>query len=166
MGRITLPKNVVVRVESDGCPVVINDGIEIWEDHREWPLYECEHKHRMLCHRFLGNMALVGLLRAELTPFKADYPLLCEKVVYNGMHAGDWLGRATFSQLLAELRRLRSFQCAGNLPSSFVMRFVPPHIRSGRYTAPSEADSMMQTFRRQMEELLEAATKVCKPIVF
>jgi hypothetical protein len=146
--------------------VVINDGIEIWEDHRDWPLYECERERRILCHRFLGNMGLVGVLRAELTPFKADYPLLCEKVVYNGMHAGDWLGRATFPQLRAELQKLRTFQCAGNLPSSFVMKFVPPGIRAGGYTSRSEADSMMQTFRQQMEELLEAATKVCKPIVF
>jgi hypothetical protein len=166
MGRIVLPKHVVIRVESDGYPTVIQHEEEISEDHRDWQLYMCQHERHRLCHHFLGNMALIGLLRAELTPFKDEYPLLCEKVIYNGIHAGDWLGRTTFSQLPLELEKLRTFQCAGNFPSSFVMRFVPPEVRTGRYTAPSEADSMMQTFRCQMQQLLEAATTVWKPIAF
>jgi hypothetical protein len=168
MARIALPGNVVIRVESDGYPTVLLDGGEIWEDHPDWHLFECPHTRHLLCHHRLGNIVLVGLLRAESTPFKSEYSLLCEKVIYNGSHAGDWLGRSTYPQLAVELEKLRTFNCAGNLPSGFVERFIWKKFRIGQYdyTSPLEAASFMQTFRHQMEELLEAATKVCKPIVF
>jgi hypothetical protein len=149
MGRIVLPKNVVIRVESDGYPTVLQDEEEIWEGHPEWHLFECPHERHLLCQHHLGNIALVGFLRAELMPFKSEYPLLCEKVIYNGIHGGDWLGRSTFPQLAVELEKLRNFNCVGNLPSGFVERFIWKKFHVGRfhYTPPSEAASFMQTFR-------------------
>jgi hypothetical protein len=166
--RNPLPKNISIKVEKDGYPVVVRNGEEIWADHPGASDYACEHERRQLLHHRLGNISLVGLLRAELSREASGFPLILQKVVYNGTHAGDWLGLEQIPQLQVELERLGGFKCVGNAPPAFLSRFLWSKFRMGRYhyTSAKEANAYMQNFRTQMIELVEAALTVRKPISF
>jgi hypothetical protein len=142
--RTPLPKDVSIKVEDDGYPIVVKNGQEIWEDHPDWNDFACEHQDRRLLHHRLGNISSIGLLRTELSRVASSFPIILEKVIYNGTHAGDWLALAQIPDLRIELHRLAEFNC----------------------TTSKEADVLMQEFRIQMNELVEAALKVGKPISF
>lgn len=64
----------------------------------------------------IGNIALVGLLRWELKREASNFPFLLQKVIYNGIHGGDWIGLAQIAQLQGELELLVNFKCIGDAP--------------------------------------------------
>ena len=82
-------------------------------------------------------------MRSELQREALAFPILLTKVLYSGTHAGDYLTLNDIADLKAELDRLGSFVCSQQGNQEYV-----------------------DWFRRQMTELVEAATRVGKPISF
>lgn len=163
---VPLPPNATVHTEDDGCPrILLGDREEVYTD---WDDFPCEHKIRRLVYHRLGNIALVGLLRAELARDQEAFPLLLKKVLYNGSHCGDWLPLNLISELRMELEKLKTFRCHGNMPEALLPRLLWKWFHLGRYhyTSASECDDFMQAFRQQMVELADAATRMNKPIAF
>ena len=170
--RKPLPGDVTLKIEADGYPSLERNGATIWEeDGPDWNDFACEHERRQLIHHRLGNIALVALLRWELKREVSLYPILLGKVVYNGIHAGDYLGLEQFSQLQVELQRLATFRCVGDAPQSFsISRFLPNFfpftLWKQHYSTAAESNRFMQNFRNQMLELVDAASRIGKPISF
>jgi hypothetical protein len=69
--------------------------------------------------------------------------MILQKVIYDGTHAGDFIGAAELALLFEEVQRLSSFRCRDNESVEFVERFT-----------------------KQMRELVETATAIQKPISF
>jgi hypothetical protein len=109
-----------------------------WLGHRA-----CEHPSGILLHHRIGNLAQVGLLRAELEREATAFPILLTKVLYTGMHAGDYLTIDDITSMKVELERLACFVCSDHHKQEFV-----------------------DWFCRQMNDLLKASMSVGKPISF
>lgn len=164
---VKLPPDALVGVEDNGLAIVEING----ETHDYSPSqhdFECVHTAQKLCNHRLGNISLIGLLRAELNRDSSAFPILVQKVVYSGSHAGDFIPLDQIFSLQQELERVKSFKCVGNLPAGWIPRFLWAKFRIGRYhyTTASEADKFMQYFRVQMLELCGVAILAKKPIAF
>ena len=88
----------------------------------------------------------MAILRSELQRDADSFPILLTKVVYNGMHGGDYLTLSDLSDienLATELERLDRFVCSTKHNQEYV-----------------------DWFRQQMSELVAAARRVGKPISF
>ena len=166
-----LPSDVALRIDADGYPSLERNGETIWEDSADWNDFACEHERRQLVHHRLGNIALVALLRWELNREASVYPILLGKVIYNGIHAGDYLELDQIPQVQVELQQLATFHCIGDAPKSFyISRFLPNifpfSLWKNYYSTAKESDRFMQNFRNQMLELVDAAIRIGKPISF
>jgi hypothetical protein len=109
-----------------------------WTNHRA-----CDHPDGILLQHQIGNAAQVGLFRSELERHASTFPILLTKVLYSGTHGGDYLTLDETAALKVELDRLASFVCLTQSDQGYV-----------------------DWFRQQMMELVEAATRVRKPISF
>ena len=76
------------------------------EAHDEWFADSCEHGGYLLS-LFLGNITRVKNLRGFLRGLQGKpgprFPILLEKVLYNGTHTGDWIPRDETPALLEEV---------------------------------------------------------------
>jgi hypothetical protein len=144
-GRIksSPPYSDLVSLGEDGdLKVESNDG-KINAEVSNWRENACEHENSTLIYYCIGNIALVADFRRELN-YRADsYPILLEKVLYNGTHAGDFLRLEDVEKIKEELARLSDHKC--------VDRELIPYL---------------ETFRSKMSELVECSLAVQKPIVF
>ncbi len=139
------PVGFATQVEPDGSLGPGRDDYSLeqilaWD---QWCGRGCEHARGMLLHHRLGNIALIGSLRAELKREPERFPILLNKVVYSGSHAGDFLPVDTVKDLEKELEQLASFKCQSK-----------------------KSDKFMAQFRLQMLELVAASLSVMKPIAF
>jgi hypothetical protein len=120
------------------------DSVEaelLWD---QWRLDQaCEHSGGVLMHHYLGNIALIALLRSELNRDASRFPILLGKVFYNGTHCGDFLGTDMVPALKAEVEGLAKF----------------------KYST-EKAQEYMAYFQKQMLELISASISVNKPITF
>ena len=140
------PTGVSLQVQPDGSLGRERDDGTLesdiaWDTWREQRA--CEHSGGILLHHRLGNIALIGLLRAELQREAGLFPILATKVVYSGSHGGDHLAVETIPALQRELELLGEFRCSTR-----------------------EAASFMSEFRAQMSELATSALSIGKPIAF
>jgi hypothetical protein len=103
----------------------------------------CVHEDGVLLHHWLGNIALVGLFRQLLNGYADRLPMIVHKVIYSGIHAGDWLSPDAVEQLAAELDLLAQIhdEDEGN-------------------------EQFLRHFERQLRELVVSSRTVRKPIVF
>lgn len=86
---------------------------------------------------------MIAFLRFELSRHAQHFPVLLAKVVYDGVHGGDFLSLRDVEQVAVELG------CLSNI-----------HV-------PDERDeSIIREFEGQMRELVNASRLVGKPIVF
>jgi hypothetical protein len=110
----------------------------------DWRASACEHGRwgELVSHR-LGNIARISFLRAVFQSTPLNFPVLLSKVVYNGVHCGDTLGPADIERLACEMVAVHTLHRA----------------------EPSD-EAVLRGFETQMTELIEAARKVRKPIVF
>ncbi len=168
-GRVpdALEPGVSLQTEPDGSVVVMRNGKEIWENDPDFTKYDCGHEGRWLCRHRLGNISLIALLRAELGRGATVFPMLLQKVLYSGSHAGDFLEPAVIPALIAELEKVKSFKCQGNVPTRLLPRLLwKLHLSPYHYVTAATADAFLQNFRVQMLELVDAALGVGKPIAF
>ncbi len=124
-----------------GCKSNILEDSLAFDQWLKWRA--CEHEDGVLLHHYLGNIALIGALRAEIKQRPSSFKVLLEKVIYNGVHAGDHLSQENILLLREELNDLDTFQCNDPEMALFVR-----HLHS------------------QLNELIAAALSVKKPIAF
>jgi hypothetical protein len=138
------PEPALVYVCPDGSLNCRNEDLEVLLEFDEWLRGSaCEHKDGVLLHYRIGNIALVGLLREELKREATRFPVLLEKVLYNGVHAGDCLSLDIVIRLQSELKGLAGFAASGERNQAFVGEF-----------------------KKQMQGLVDAALSIRKPISF
>jgi hypothetical protein len=145
-GRIREPPPVslAIKVAEDGSlewrddDFLIDLALNYWLNERA-----CHHAGGILVSHRIGNVALVEFLRGELSRSRDLFPVLLEKVLYSGTHCGDYLLTDEVLKLREELVELADFTCS-----------------------EAEHQPYMEEFRQQMDELVESALSVGKPIVF
>lgn len=103
----------------------------------------CKHENGVLLHHHLGNTATVGELRGELERSPESFPVILTKVIYNGVHAGDFLDASQIARLKTEIPALRELR--GNT---------------------TEMEQLLRHFESQIVELVECAQRNSKPISF
>lgn len=97
-------------------------SLEDWLVHDRWQKDSCEHGGTLMDVR-LGNIAAIAYVRDELKVIsereKQNYPLLSGKVVYNGVHSGDWIAVSDVPALLDEVESVLSVQNLSNRTHEF-----------------------------------------------
>jgi hypothetical protein len=88
-------------------PVLTGDpSEEDWLVHDRWFADSCEHSGYLLSER-LGNISMASHLREFLRPLEGHprprFPILLEKVLYDGTHSGDWIPSERTVDLLKEV---------------------------------------------------------------
>ena len=77
-----------------------------WDAHDRWLSNSCEHEGFLLA-LFLGNITRVQNLRSFLRALQGKpgprFPVLLNKVLYNGTHTGDWIPIKYSPALLKEV---------------------------------------------------------------
>ena len=71
------------------------------------------------------------------------FPVILSRVIYNGVHGGDFIPAAEVPQLVPEVEALAEVRCAG-----------------------PDMERFMRGFEAQMRELVAAALRLGKPLVF
>ena len=116
------------------------------DQHRfyDWLASACQHGPLgQLVRHHLGNIPRIGFLRGLFEKTPEHFPLLLSRVLYNGIHCGDFLNLADVESLGVEIALVSTVHCSD----------------------PNE-EEMPRTFDVQMAELIQGSTSVRKPIVF
>jgi hypothetical protein len=109
-----------------------------WAKHDRWLEKSCRHGGVKLAIR-IGNMSYVEQLRESVRDFGANrFPILLQRVLYSGTHAGDSIPVRMVPKLQGELRVLKQ----------------------------RPATKELLPFIKAMERLCGASIKTCKPIIF
>jgi len=90
-----------------GDPILSGDpSPEEWEAHDQWVQESCEHEG-FLVSLFLGNITRVKNLRDFLRHLQGKpgprFPILLNKVLYDGTHTGDFIASNKTEKLLKEV---------------------------------------------------------------
>lgn len=142
--RNPLPENVDVYISEEGRLECRNADLDTQLAFDRWRCLDaCEHEDGVLLHHYIGDTTVVSMLHQELSSQSDDFPIILSKVVYSGLHSGDFLTAAQVFDLQTEISRLRVFRCSN-----------------------SESQRAMDRFCSQMDELAKCALAVKKPIVF
>lgn len=145
-GRVKVPPDPAwkIIVEDDGSIECSSEKLEMQMAFDRWRMDEaCEHEDCVLVHHYIGNATRVKLLRDYLQDFNGTLPIILGEVLYNGTHCGDWLGIPTVENLQHELCTLANIQCSDK-----------------------QDEARLRYFENQMRELMHAALKEKKPILF
>jgi hypothetical protein len=94
-------------LDKSGEPILTGDPTEEeWEAHDAWLHDSCEHQGFLLS-LFLGNVTRVKNLRGFLRGLQGTpgprFPILLEKVLYDGTHSGDCISSTVSARLLKEV---------------------------------------------------------------
>lgn len=160
--RVPAPFPEKIFIGEDGAPDIHADPYQVsksgephgpgWEQIRtfdDWCSGACEHEDFTLLHHRIGNIGLVGHLRAlvaDLSPEPAEeYPIVWSAVIYSGSHCGDQIDVKAVPTLRAEIERLNA---------------------NSSSTLEDEEREHLKYFCEQMRELCEASLEMSKPIVF
>jgi hypothetical protein len=92
---------------------------------------------------YLGNVALIGFVRGLLGRTPEKFTILLTKVVYSGIHSGDFVHPTEVPALAAELDHLTSVDAGSE-----------------------EEEQLLRNFESQLRALVEASRQVNKPIAF
>jgi hypothetical protein len=140
------PGDSSVLVDSDGS-LCGEPGIRTVEELIAWDQWRehraCEHPRGEIVHHRLGNVSLIALLRGELQREASRFPVLLTKVLYNGIHAGDYLPVDLIPTLQREVEALSTSK-----------------------SSDRKVEEFMSDFRTQMLDLIAASLSVGKPIAF
>jgi hypothetical protein len=94
----------------NGSPEIRTVDAAKIERHDTWmQLPPCEHEEMNADSSHLGNMGFIGVLRDALTGVSSQLPkcpILLGRVLYNGIHTGDFLSVGQVKRLLREIELL------------------------------------------------------------
>ena len=142
--RQSPPQPELIFVDSDGSLFCSNDQIELRLEFDDWLTKNtCAHEDRVSTHHYLGNIVHVQFLRERLSAYKNDFPLILTKVIYNGVHCGDFISLEKIQALREEILGLSV-------------------VHSGN----AQEEEILRDFERQMNDLIDAAIQHKKPIAF
>ncbi len=134
----------LVFVTRDGSLDCKSENLELLLEFDQWLFHRaCEHEDGVLLHHRIGNIALVSLLWNELSRETEKFPIIMQKILYSGTHAGDYLSLDVVENLETELDYLGKLVCSTERSQKFV-----------------------DEFRQQLIELVKTALEVGKPISF
>jgi hypothetical protein len=155
-------------LEPDGSLSFDTADDNLWHEFEEWrSSAACEHPRMWLVSHRLGNIALVALLCAELSREPERFRLLLSKVLYNGVHGGDFLPVRVLGELRDEVDRISSHAVRESSLMRWFQKVWPGFGRGPRWQAPGEQTRLyLEYFQKQMIELIDAARMVEKPICF
>ena len=98
------------RLTFDECgePILTGDlSEEKWDAHDHWLGESCQHQGYLLSF-FLGNVTRVKKLRGFLRGLQGTsgprFPILLEKVLYEGTHTGDWISSKAAAKAIERSR--------------------------------------------------------------
>ena len=133
-----------LKFDETGEPVLGEDASDDeWEAHDEWLAESCQHNGFILS-LFLGNITRIQHVRAFLRGLQGNpgpkFPILLNKVVYDGTHTGDSITNKKVPALLKE---------------------VDTVLHSKDILAPSEME-----FFTNMKQLCETAIETGNPLMF
>jgi hypothetical protein len=138
------PPGCAPMVAEDGSVLCGSDELDVQLAFDQWYYFRaCEHECGQLILHRIGNIALVAMLRMELQRMRDRFPLLLGRVLYNGVHCGDFLAVEKLPELRREITALAEIYCADQETANYVRGFTA-----------------------QMSELMDCAMRVGKPIVF
>lgn len=137
-------------IDYTGAPELRSTDLAQLMQHDAWRGNSpCIHDECMLVLHWLGNIALIGMLRRTVNRLIADaehdLPVLSKQVIYNGVHCGDILEPPDVRRLAAEVEHLQ---------------------RLARDRLEGEEQQWMEQFLAKLEELIQASQQVDKPIAF
>ena len=132
-----------VYVDPSGARFSRTAGLEEDLSFDQWNIAACEHEDGVLLHHYLGNIARVALVREGLSEHASSFPIILGKVVYSGIHAGDFLSLDQVESLRPELDALT--------------RVRPSDDRQAR---------CVRDFEEQLKDLVAVSLRVRKPISF
>ena len=142
--RLSPPAGCEPTVTEDGSLLSGSDDLKLQIEFDKWQHCDaCEHQDCYLVAHYIGNIALVAFLREELGRSPDRFPMILSRVVYNGIHCGDFIPAGELPQLVPEVEALESLHCADPQDEGF-----------------------LRAFEKQMWELVTAALRVSKPIAF
>ncbi|HEY9785842.1 MAG TPA: hypothetical protein V6D17_10605 [Candidatus Obscuribacterales bacterium] len=178
------PNAELVVVDEAGMPQtregVSGDDFFAFEN---WALTACPHQSFILLHKRLGNISLIAVIRQIVSLLRSDpaahCPVLWNKVIYNGIHCGDYLATEEVEALSAELEALKLLAVPervaprkaalrpklGSIVSRLLFSPISVSDCSGVYTYENYL-MWWQNFLADMEALIEASRKVKKPLAF
>jgi hypothetical protein len=130
-------------VFDDGGQPALKDGASTddWIKHDHWLAESCEHAGFLVSVR-LGNISMIAHVRellGDLQRTNLRFPILLEKVVYDGTHSGDSISTPDVPPLRKEV-------------NTMLLR--------------NTLDSMDKGFFTSMKRLCEASIATGNPIVF
>jgi hypothetical protein len=133
-----------VYVEPNGSRSTGAEDLDLQVAFDGWSNREaCEHENGILVHHRIGNIALVSLLRAELKRSSHELHLILNRIVYDGIHSGDFIAVDDVRRLQAELEPL-----------------------SRIHSSDPSTERFLRNFEHQRNELITSALRVNKPIAF
>jgi hypothetical protein len=142
--RESPPYPDLVFVTRDGSLNCKSEDLKILLEFDQWLIHRaCEHEDGVLLHHRIGNIALVSLLHSKLSHEAEKFPVIMQKILYSGSHAGDYLSLDIVERLKTELDFLDGFVCSSARNQEF-----------------------FDEFRQKLIELVETALEVKKPISF
>ena len=134
----------LIRVADDGSLDCKSEDLELLLEFDQWLLRRaCQHENGVLLHHRIGNIALIGLLRNELSRQAEKFPITLQKILYNGIHGGDYISLEDVKNLKNETDNFDGFVCFDKKNQEFV-----------------------SDFRQQLKELINCSLQVEKPISF
>ena len=138
------PPGIEIEVSPDGSINCASETVDTAIALDAWlHQHACDHEDCTFLHHYIGNVALVAFLRKTLQQKADQFPVILSKVIYNGIHAGDYLTLDQVQQVREELALLSAVACD-----------------------TKEDQAYLDTFRNQMIELVSCAIELQKPIAF
>ena len=138
------PQPARLTIDETGAPSLKGEFSEDeYEALDRWVQQSCEHGG-FLASEALGNITLAKHVREFLSALQGDpgphFPILIEKIVYDGTHTGDWIIAKESPKLLKEVEIV---------------------LQSSDILSPTERE-----FFQAMKRLCEASIATGNPIVF
>lgn len=144
-GRVRTPPlpEWMVGVEKSGARAPQSSNIDEQMAFDQWDLDACDHPSGILIHCRIGDIGTVGLIRASLSKRPELFPVILSRIVYDGVHAGDYIDASEIQSLRPELEALSRIQFDNSLANKVIMHF-----------------------KQRLSELVEWAIRIGKPISF
>jgi hypothetical protein len=139
--RTQPPHPELVYVDEDGS-LCCRDRIHV-NEFDQWRHDACEHEWGYALHHYIGNVALVAFLRDKLRRASNAFPIILTKVIYNGIHGGDYIALDDLANLQNEVAAL-----------------------SRVHGENQEDKAILRRFETQIGELIMCALEMKKPITF
>jgi hypothetical protein len=190
-GKLTIPHPFpdLLHISADGAPE-IQGGVlsQHWQRYDAWVANNpCPHKYFWLVHHHLGNVAGIAFVRHIIVQIVKDpavaFPVLWSKVVYSGIHCGDYLSMDDVTKLGAEVNEFRKLEFerlrgsyqnmahdlakainqGGTQPQQRQETNPPDHSMKG--LSPEDLAYLKGVFSA-LDDLIHASLAVRKPVSF